>query len=122
MAKQTWEKFTDKHPTAPAFTAVVSASLPKVAPILDRTGKKVPTPYKLLTEWLKAHLSGDWTSIYKRTLVIVKVSDAADVAIITKKFPIIGVPGASPASSMTTQINYSDSDYGSLAKSLGYLF
>ncbi|QYE37047.1 hypothetical protein KZX46_21060 (plasmid) [Polymorphobacter sp. PAMC 29334] len=120
MGKQTWAKFTTAHPTVPAFTAAVSSSLPKSAPILDKAGQKLPTPYGLLVEWLKDNLSGDWSSMTKSKLVIVKVADQADGAVITTRFPAIGAAKKTPASASTIQINYADSDYVNVARGMGY--
>ena len=89
MAKQSWNKFTTAHPNAPAFTAAVSSSLPKGIHF-DNNGLKLPTPYGLLVQWLQDHLSHDWTSSTKRGVIIVKVGDRADAAVIVKQFPAIG--------------------------------
>jgi hypothetical protein len=120
MGKQTWAKFTGDHPGASAFTTAVSSSLPKGAPIFDKAGQKLPTPYGLLVEWLKANLSGDWTSMTKSRLVLVKVTDPADATVITTQFRAIGAAKKTPASASTTQIDYTDSDYAKLAAEMGY--
>ncbi|TQM89937.1 hypothetical protein [Roseinatronobacter monicus] len=120
MGKLSWNKFTADHPTAPAFTTTVSSSLPKAAPFFDRDGNKLPTPYGLLVEWLKANLAGDWTSMTKNRLVIVKAVEHTDAAMIMKRFPAIGAAKKTSASASTSQINYTDHDYGKLAVEMGY--
>lgn len=120
MGKLNWKKFTADHPTAPAYTTAVSSSLPKAAPLFDGTGNKLPTPYGLLVEWLKANLSGDWASMTKNGLVIVKAAEQADATVIMKRFPTIGAAKKTPASTSTSQINYTDRDYRKLAAEMGY--
>ena len=120
MGKQTWAKFTGDHPGASAFTTAVNSSLPKGAPIFDKAGLKLPTPYGLLVEWLKANLSGDWTSMTKSKVVIVKVADPVDATIITTQFSAIGAAKKTPIAASTIQIDYTISDYGKLATGMGY--
>lgn len=120
MGKLSWKKFTAEHPAAPAYTTAVSASLPKEAPLLDGAGNKLPTPYGLLVEWLTANLSGDWSSMTKNGLVIVKAAERADATVIMKRFPTIGAAKKTRASASTSQINYTDRDYGKLAAEMGY--
>jgi hypothetical protein len=61
MTKMVWNNFVTKHPKRTAFAAAVSASLPGSL-VLDKNGKKLPTPYGLFTEWCKAYLSGEWAT------------------------------------------------------------
>jgi len=123
MTKKSWDKFSAEHPASPAFVAKVSSSLPRQFPVFDKSQRKFPTPYRLLVEWLKAKLVGDWASTTaKDGLVFVRVANEADILAITQRFPRVGQSSISPASPNTIQINYSDSDYSKLADELGYKF
>lgn len=120
MAKQGWDNFTKAHPNAPALIAALSSSLPKGV-LFDKNGLKLPTPYGLLTQWLKGNLSDDWTSTIKNGVVFVKVANAADEATIVKQFPAVGTAKKTPASARTIQISYADGNYEKLATALGYI-
>lgn len=121
MAKLSWNKFTKANPTASALTTHVSASLPKRgSPHLDKKGQKLPTPYGLLTEWLLANLSGDWTSMIAKGATVIKVADPADALKILKRFPAVGSQQKTAVSPVTQQINYQNQDYAKLAVEMGY--
>ena len=57
MRIQDWNKFIAAHPSPTMFEAVVSSRLPP-ALMIDKGGKKLPTPDKLFCEWLEASLVG----------------------------------------------------------------
>jgi len=119
MAKLSWNKFTTAYPSATCFVAApVSSRWPKA--LFDGNGKRVPTPYGLLIEHLTKTLTGDWAATaHSKLVVVVKVQDPGDVAMLRK------ASGASSATSMAGcsvayKMNYSDPSAGNLARSLGY--
>lgn len=120
MPLKSWNKFVDAYPSAPACVTKVSPSLPKAARILDKKGRALPTPYSLLKEWLSENLKGDWSSMTRGGLVLVRVSEKSDLDQIKGKFGLIAGPQKSDASPETYQFGYSDQGYGQLALDLGY--
>lgn len=119
MAKMSWNDFVTAYPASEAFTAIVSASLPN-GPHFDKNSKKLPTPYGLLQEWLKAKLAGDWTSQTAKGVVMVRIATSQDVATLKARFPAVGAAKKTPIAASTTQISYADADYTKLAIELGY--
>lgn len=119
MPKISWNTFAGKHPTAEGFVTKVSSKLPN-GPHFDKKKKRLPTPSGLLQEWLRQNLSGDWCAMTNRGVIALRIATPTDIAVLTTEFPARGAPQSSPFATSTTQIDYSDSDYGPLAKSLGY--
>jgi hypothetical protein len=119
MPKIDWKQFDVKYQNPYGFAAIVSATLPK-GPYFDKSRNKLPTPYRLFQEWASASLSGDWSSLKLQGGFIICVDSESDVALINKKFGVIGSAKKTPACANTLQVNYKDSDYAYLAKEIGY--
>ncbi|WP_039914889.1 hypothetical protein [Cellvibrio mixtus] len=120
MAKLGWNDFISKHTTRLAFAAACSANLPKGI-LLDRNGKKLPTPYGLFSEWCKAYLSGEWAILKVNGGFLLCVVTAADEEIIKKEFGVAGLAKRTPAGKNTLPLGYRDSQYAGLAGDLGYV-
>lgn len=120
MAKLGWNKFIDTYTKRVAFSAAVSASLPKGLG-LDKNGRKLPTPYGLFSDWCKAYLAGDWATIKVSGGFLICVTAKDDVKSIQDEFKIIGPAKRTPAGKETYPIGYRDSQYAALAGDLGYV-
>jgi hypothetical protein len=121
MAKRAWNPFTTKHPAATGFTASVSAKLPGGVRF-DTNGKVLPTPYRLACEWIAPLLSGDWTSKTMKGGFIVKLADAADIAVL-RSMTNATVPlnqWQFGGCAVVYRLAYTDSDYANVARSVGY--
>lgn len=86
----------------------------------DNNKKKLPTPYGLFVEWANANLTGDWSAMKVTGGFYISVSEKQDAGVIKNKFGTTPQAKKTPASDKTFGINYSDSNYSALAKSLGY--
>lgn len=121
MAKNKWNGFFSNRPNAVVYTSAVSASLPKSMQF-DKNNKKLPTPYGLFCEWAKSNLSGEWASTTIAGVgFAVAVERQSDSALIASTFGAQAQPKKTSVGYTTFQCRYSDSEYGSLAKSLGYV-
>ena len=122
MPKLTWNNFISKHTNKNtfAFSSAVSPSLTN-GMVLDKNGLKLPTPYKLFTEWCSAYLSGDWATIKVKGGFIVVINEKGDGKMIQDEFKIIGKAKITKASNNTFPIGYKDSQYSALAGDLGYV-
>lgn len=118
MPKQVWNAFINNHPTSYYFCAGVLSQ----GPPFDKNHKKLPSPYGLFQEWASSNLISDWASVKISRGFIISVVEASDVERIKKKFGYIGLPKWVSEFPNTQQIGYSNSDYGNLAKSMGYKF
>lgn len=88
----------------------------------DKNNKKLPTPYGLFCEWAKNNLSGEWASTTIAGVgFAVAVERQSDSALIASTFGAQAQPKKTSVGNTTFQCRYSDSEYGSLAKSLGYV-
>ncbi|MDX4955303.1 hypothetical protein SGN30_17945 [Delftia acidovorans] len=119
MAKMSWNDFITTHPKHATFGAIVSASLPNGL-IFDKRKKKLPTPYGLFVEWASANLTGDWAAMKVRGSFCISVSQQSDAKIISNKFGVTSQAKKTTTGGMNFGINYRDSDYAVLARSLGY--
>lgn len=120
MPRKSWNDFATQYPQAPAYTAVVSSSLPN-GPHFDKKNKKLPTPYSLFLEWLGQTLTGNWASEKLPGGFAVRVATSEDAKLLIKRFPVMGPSKKTPLAPKTFPIAYSDLHYGKLAKELGYL-
>jgi hypothetical protein len=118
MAKLSWNKFTSVHPKSYSFTCSVASALPKTKKF-DNKGMKLPSPYALFCEWLNTNLVGDWTSAKLTGGFMVKVSDPNDLNTVFKHYSGKKLPTADGCIA-SYQAGYSNSDYGRLAKLMGY--
>jgi len=122
LAKLTWNIFISKHTNKNtlAFSSAISASLPR-GMLLDKNGLKLPTPYKLFTEWCSAYLSGDWATTKVKGGFIIVINEKSDGKKIQEEFKVIGEVKITNASNNTFPIGYNDSQYAALAGDLGYV-
>lgn len=121
MAKLGWNDFIGKYTKRTAFAAAVSASLPG-GTVLDKNGRKLPTPFGLFSEWCKGYLSGDWAMLKVRGGFLICVAEDGDAKTIQDEFKITGQAKRTPAGRDTYPIGYKDSQYAGLAGDLGYVF
>ena len=115
MSKLTWNIFTSKYPTASCFGVGVPKTVPK-GMSMDKNGKKLPTYFALLCEYIKLQISGDWTADSKTQCI--KISVLSDVNILIDKMnakilpkPINPIAGCGKAYSL----NYKENDYSKYA-------
>jgi hypothetical protein len=121
MAKKQWNGFCSNRPNAVTYMSVVSGSLPKKMQF-DKNNKKLPTPYGLFCEWAKNNLSGDWASTTISGVgFAVAVDSQSDNALIQSTFGASVQPQKTTVSNTTFKCGYSDSNYASVAKLLGYV-
>ena len=119
MAYISWNSFQERYKASTGFVAKVSAKLPN-GPHFDRKKKVLPTPYGLFREWLSKSLVGDWTTKKIPGGFVVCVAGKSDETVVSRKFGTIGAATNTSISDNTYQLRYQDSNYGELAKSLGY--
>lgn len=120
MSKMQWNKFTAKHPISTCFGAGVSKKLPKNHKP-EKSGKILPTPFKLLCDWVNTIVVGDWTANSAKQEI--KVADSADVAAVIRKCGAKQLPSPiSPISDCSSSylLAYRDQDYPKVAKMMGY--
>jgi hypothetical protein len=119
MAKMTRNKFVEKYPASPGFSAAVSSRLSQTAQF-DLRRKRLPTPHGLFREWLKITLAGDWAMHSSPGVIMVLVSDAKDEKRILDRFKAIGPEKRTEICDRVRQIGYGDSHYAALAAEVGY--
>jgi hypothetical protein len=120
MSKMPWNKFTTKYPKAECFGASVSKALPKNLK-QDKKGKILPTPFKLLSDWVGTLVSGDWTA--NSSQQVIKIVAATDVAKVidtcgAEKLPQLSNP--LPGCSASYRFDYRNRDYVKVAIVMGY--
>lgn len=119
MRRKAWKTFVNDYPESDAFIARVSRVIPK-GPHFDKRQQRLPTPYRLLQEWLSGTLSGPWTSDELPGGLVVRIAAREDAALLIRRFPIIKKLRKTEFGERTFQIRFGDSDYGPLAKEVGY--
>jgi hypothetical protein len=82
---QRWSDFIVSHPQAYLFSALVSNRLPNGL-VVDKNGKRSPTPYKLLNEWLKVNTSGPYSMTWVSDFVVLGLVDARDRENVLSRF------------------------------------
>jgi hypothetical protein len=117
---QGWNDFVASYPKAHLFAALVSVRLPKGL-AFDVNGKKLPTPYRLLNEWLARNLKGPHSSTSTSLGVVIGVVEEADRKFLTERFgPCRGGGPRVGNRSVPILRNYMDGSYAQLAHELGY--
>lgn len=117
---QRWNDFIDSHPQAHLFSALVSDRLPSGL-LLDREGKKLPTPYKLLNKWLKKNTTGPYSMTWASICIVLGVAEAKDRQTILDRFGPCRSGGPTVGSRKAPILrNYMDGHYAQLAHEMGY--
>lgn len=119
MAKKSWDDLVTLHPNSRVYSAgPVSTRIPALS--FDAAGKKLPTPYGLFQKWLASNLSEAWASQTGKGVILVRVADPQDAAMLVGRFGPAGPARKTPASRSTIPLRYTDADYEKLAIELGY--
>ena len=129
MAKMDWNKFVTQYTKAICFSVTMKQNLPKGAPKFDKNGKKLPSPYTLFCDWMKANLKHDWCASKQNGHTLIRVADPSDAQLLANVFgatPAKGIPAGIPAGisagcASFYQLHHSDAGYKPLAGAMGYV-
>lgn len=121
LTHDSFESFLTVHPESFTFNATASASAPKGLGI-EKSGKSLPTPYALFHEWAKLSLSGEWVMRKYKGGFVICVSDLKDAILVRDMLGATSIPRLTSTGEGAVSLRYSDSDYGQMARKLGYEF
>ncbi len=117
---QRWNDFIVSHPQAHLLSALVSNRLPQ-ALALDLEGKKLPTPLKLLNEWLRTNCTGPYSTTWATIVIVIGVAEARDRQSLLTRFGPCRSGGPTIGGRKAPILrNYMDGNYAQLAHELGY--
>ena len=117
---QRWKNFIDSYPQAYLLSALVSERLPSGI-TLDLEGKKLPTPFKLLNEWLKTNITGPYSMTWTSICIVIGITEASNYQIIMNRFGPCKSGGITVGRRKAPILrNYMDGNYAELAYELGY--
>jgi hypothetical protein len=118
--KNGWNSFLTKHSNFFSFSYAVASKGP---PTQTKKGLKLPTPAKLLEDWCRQNLVGDWSSISvaRKGIRYVKLAvvEKSDAKRLVDRFTASKQTNL-PLKSKNLELGYSDRKYRDLALELGY--
>ena len=124
MPKRSWTALVNKIGNGECRDGIVASKLPGKGIHRSDSGQHLPTLYQLFIEWCKKNLSGDWGAesqvIKGRRAFRILLKSPEDAALLDKRFGAIAHNRASPPCAIQKTLKFQDSDYGKLAKELGY--
>jgi hypothetical protein len=119
MPKIDWNKSVTVYPKMGLYGAAVSAGLPATLKF-DKTGKRLPTPYGLFQEWLKASLSGYWATAKMPGGFVIGILNGSEQALVVSKFGPLQPSQLVVGGRKVPFLRYQDAHIGVLANQLGY--
>lgn len=115
-----FEFFIKRHKAFFAF-CVTLQPYPPTECAADRRGKKLPTPYRVLEQWMKKNLSGEWATRRYKGCALVGVENQDDANLVALAFGHRKPLSKAPDFASCPQIRLTDSDYKFIAHTLGHL-
>jgi hypothetical protein len=114
------QEFIHSHPRAVLFGVLVSDRLP-VGLAIDVHGDRLPTPYGLLKQWMKANLRGEWcSSATAEGIHAFAVAEPGDRDTVIAAFGPFAHRRLKLFGRPLPTLNYHDGDYARVGETIGF--